>query len=265
MGWGRGGRIASTITGAVIVAIGVLVAACSGDSTGVNNGATTEYGAAVAVGNGTARSYQVVQNGALTELGVALSQGVLDSLPTTPRMGGYEYVLPLPSGNSTQFQVVGFNWNPTGHPPSTVYTVPHFDVHFYMISPTERGAIDPTDPAFAAKAANVPTAAFRIAGYVADQPANAVPHMGVHWTDSNAGEFHGQSFTRTFILGSWDGRFIFFEPMVTRAYLLTHPDEVIPLASASQRAISGYYPTGYRVSWNAASAEWRIALANLAH
>ena len=264
MGQDRGGRIARMAAGAASVAMAVLVTACSSDSTGTNGGATTTYGAAVAVGNGTARSYEVVQNGAPTELGVALSHGALDSLPTTPQMGGYEYLLPLPSGNSTQFQMVGVNWNPTGHPPAMVYTVPHFDIHFYMISSAERSAIDPTDPAFATKAANLPTAVFRVTGYVADPPANAVPHMGVHWTDSTAGEFHGQPFTRTFILGSWDGRFIFLEPMVTRAYLLTQPDEVIPLASASQRAISGYYPAEYRVSWNAALAEWRIALTNLA-
>lgn len=258
------GRVARRSAGAAIIVMGVLVSACSSNSTGADPGPTTEYGAAVILGNGTARSYQVLQKGVPTELGVALSQGALDSLPMTPQMGGYEYPLPLPSGNTTQFQVVGLNWNPSGHPPPMVYTVPHFDIHFYMISSTERNAIVPSDPAFATKAAYLPTADFRLAGYVPGAPGDAVPRMGLHWSDSNAGEFHGQAFTRTFILGSWDGRFIFLEPMVTRAYLLTHPDEVIPLGSASQHAINGYYPAGYRVSWNAAGAEWRIAMTNLA-
>jgi hypothetical protein len=141
--------------------------------------------------------------------------------------------------------------------------VPHFDFHFYMVSLADRNAIDPSDPAFATKAANLPTAGFRLAGYAADPPANAIPHMGLHWTDSNAPEFHGQPFTRTFITGSWDGRFTFFEPMVTRAYLLTNPNDVVPVASASQRAISGYYPSAYRVTWDGAKAEWRIGLASL--
>ncbi len=260
-----GGSVARLSVSAVIVGMGVLAAACSSDSIGAGSEPATQYGAAVAVGNGTARSYEVVQNGSPTELGVALSQGALDSLPMTPKMGGYEYQLPLPAGNLTQYQIIGLNWNPTGHPPSMVYTVPHFDFHFYMISPAERSAIDPSDPAFATKAANLPTANFSLTGYVADPPANAVPHMGLHWTDSNSGEFHGQPFTRTYVLGSWNGQFIFVEPMVTRAYLLTHPDEVVPVGSASQRAISGYYPTGYRVSWDAAATEWHVAISGLTH
>ena len=246
------------------VATGAIVTACSSDA-GANQGPSTQYGTPVTVGNGNARSYLVLQNGTPTELGVALSQGALDSLPMTPKMGGYEFLLPLPAGNTTQFQVVGLNWNPTGHPPPMVYTVPHFDFHFYMTSLADRNAIDPSDPAFATKAASLPAADFRLAGYVADPPANAIPHMGLHWTDSNAPEFHGQPFTRTFITGSWNGQFTFFEPMVTRAYLLTNPDEVVPVGSASQRAISGYYPAAYRVSWDGAKAEWHIALASLTH
>jgi hypothetical protein len=262
---GRAGRIAATSAGVVIVMAAVLAVGCNSDSTDSNGQAITTYGTAVPVGNGTARTYLKAEGGIPTEVGVALSQGALDSLPMTPKMGGYEYVLTFPTGNSTQYQTVGLNWNPTGHPPSTVYTIPHFDVHFYMITPAERGAMDATDPAFATKSANLPAAAYQVAGYVADPIANFIPHMGLHWTDSNSGEFHGQPFTRTFIYGSWNGQFTFLEPMITRAYLLTQPNEVVPLGRAAQHAISGYYPAGYRVSWNGATSEYQIALTSLMH
>lgn len=259
----KGGRIAGSLAAAGLAAAAVF-AACSSDRIGAGSKPTTEYGANVAVGNGTARSYQVMQNGVPTEIGIELTPGVMDSLPTAPKMGGYEYSLPLPAGNKTQYQVIGLNWNPTGHPPPNVYTVPHFDFHFYMVSQAERGAIDPaTDTAFATQAANLPTSAFSLPGYVNDPPANAVPHMGLHWTDSNAPEFHGQPFTRTFIIGSWNGQFIFDEPMITRAYLLTHPTDSVPVATAAQRAISGYYPTAYRVRWDAAASVWHVALSGL--
>lgn len=258
----RGAAATGAAACALAAATAIITIACSGDG-GTPEAPTTQYGTPVTVGNGTARAYLVLQNGAPVELGVALSEAAMDNLPTAPQMGGYEYVLPLPAGNTTQYQVIGLNWNPTGHPPPMVYTVPHFDFHFYMLSPTERNAIDPSDPAFATKAANLPTADFRLAGYVADPPANAIPHMGLHWTDANAPEFHGQSFTRTFITGSWNGQFIFFEPMVTRAYLLTDPNDSVSLATASQRAISGYYPSAYRVKWDGTNAEWRVGLANL--
>jgi hypothetical protein len=34
------------------------------------------------------------------------------------------------------------DWEPHGHPPPGVYDVPHFDFHFYMITPEERAGID---------------------------------------------------------------------------------------------------------------------------
>ncbi|MGH7583672.1 MAG: DUF5602 domain-containing protein [Gemmatimonadales bacterium] len=259
----RAGAVPQTAAHVATAVLGVTLLACSGSPANTTPQSSTQYGSTVAVGNGTARSYLVTENGKPTELGVALSQGALDSLPATPKMGGYEYLVPLPATNPTQFQVIGLNWNPTGHPPAMIYTVPHFDVHFYMISLQEKNAIDPSDPAFGADAANLPAAPFRAANYVNDPPANVVPHMGLHWTDSTAAEFHGQPFTRTLINGSWNGQFTFIEPMVARAYLLTNPDDLIPVVPASQHSIAGYYPSAYRVSWNAANAEWRVALAQL--
>lgn len=247
-----------------LAAVVTLVASCSRDTTAPKPTSVTAYGAPVAVGNGNARSYLVLADGTPTELGIALSAGALDGLPQTPVMGGYEFLLPFPAGNTTQYQVIGLNWNPAGHPPPMVYTVPHFDFHFYMMTLADRNAIVPSDPTFATKAANLPPEQLRPSGYVADIPANAVPQMGLHWTDSTAAEFHGQPFTRTFINGSWNGAFTFLEPMVTRAYLLTHPDDLIPVRSTSQHALAGYYPKAYRVSWDAADSEWHVALASLA-
>jgi hypothetical protein len=258
--WKRNGRLAGGITVlAGLMAAASLMASCSNDSTGANE--TTEFGAPVTLGNGTAKSYIVQRNGVPTELGVILSEAALDNLQTAPVMGGYESLVPLPANNPTQYKVIGLNWNPAGHPP--VYMLPHFDVHFYMISEAEKNAIVPTDPDFAAKAASLPAAAFSIPGFVNDIPANAVPRMGLHWTDPSAPEFHGVPFTRTFIEGSWNGRFIFLEPMLTRAYLLTHPNELVPVGRAPQTDTPGYYPGAYRASWDAGKSEWRIGLANL--
>ncbi|HTE46970.1 MAG TPA: DUF5602 domain-containing protein [Gemmatimonadaceae bacterium] len=244
-------------------ATAVLAASCSDDTTGVDSQPVTEFGTPVTIGDGTARSYIVMQDGKPTELGIALSEAAAEGLPTQATMMGYEYLLPLPATNPTQFQIVAVNWNPTGHPPPMVYTVPHFDFHFYMMSLADRNAIVASDPAFATKAANVPGEPFRQPGYVADPPEAAVPMMGLHWTDPAAPEFHGEPFTRTYITGSWNGQLTFFEPMVTREYLLSHPNDSIPVGSAAQRAIPGFYPTAYRVRWDAANEEWQIALSNL--
>jgi hypothetical protein len=87
--------------------------------------------------------------------------------------------------------------------------------------------------------------------------------MGLHWINPSSPEFHQLGFTRTFIFGSWDGRFTFLEPMVTRDYLLQRPDDLVDLPRLGLHDPAGYYPTAYRVQWDADSEEWRVALAGL--
>jgi len=113
--------------------------------------------------------------------------------------------------------------------------VPHFDFHIYIVAKAERDAIDSAalgDAQYLAKSAAQPAAEERAPGFAAlaapGTPVVAVPHMGVHWVDLSAPELQGalgnpqgyKPFTTTFIHGAWDGKFIFDEPMVTRAFIL---------------------------------------------
>jgi hypothetical protein len=74
-------------------------------------------------------------------------------------------------------------------------------------------------------------------------------------------------FTKTYIYGSWNGEFVFAEPMITRAYLLEKRatddpavrDETIPVPSAGF-AQPGYYPEAYRIRWDETSREYLISL-----
>ena len=284
---GRGNRGPWWLTLAGAATIAVLGAACDNspagpaltvpDAASADRGADDEgsakapkvqrrYGRAVRVGHGSAHSYLDFVHGKPIELGITLSEQALDGLPTLGAGMSFEYLLPLPHGNPTQYQLVELDWNPGGHPPPMVYTVPHFDFHFYEISLAERNAIVPSDPAYAAKAANLPAVQFRTPGWFPPPgPAvdNAVPFMGLHWINPASPEFQGLGFSRTFIIGSWDGHFTFYEPMVTRAYLLGKPNDVaaLPVAQSYERA--GWYPGAYRVSWDAASREWNVAITQL--
>lgn len=59
--------------------------------------------------------------------------------------------------------------------------------------------------------------------------------------------------------------------MITRAYILskkttTDPakiDEVIPVSTAQKYSPAGYYPSAYRITWDAEQQEYRIALTQL--
>ena len=97
-------------------------------------------------------------------------------------------------------------------------------------------------------------------------PAMAVPRMGLHWLDANAPELRGIPFTTTMIVGTWDGRVIFQEPMITRDFILsraTAGDTTVALSLPKRASPAGVLPGGYRVSYDAATKEYRIALTSL--
>jgi hypothetical protein len=262
-----------------------LVAACDQDRTVTDPAANlskggpqqgTFYGAAVKVGNGIGRSYFSVEGGVLREVGVALSEAALQGLPGSEGHNGHhaagnphrhenEYVLPMHPQNPTPFQHVGLNWMAEGHPP--VYQVPHFDVHFYMISLAERNAMTPADPQWIQKARNLPAPEFIPERYVSTHVLAGVepeeetfPRMGMHWVDIASPEFGGAPFDATFIYGSFDGKIIFGEPMVAYDLLASKPN----LERELPRAQRGYNAGKYRVYWNENTKEYRIAMADFA-
>ena len=90
-----------------------------------------------------------------------------------------------------------------------------------------------------------------------------VPQMGVHWLDSASPELGGATFTKTFIWGSYDGEFVFWEPMMTRDYLLTRPQEVTELPQPAAYKRDGWYATSYEISYSRTGNEYIIALRDL--
>jgi hypothetical protein len=283
--------------------VSTLTPAASLDRAGFDEaGNHRQYGTPVHVGNGTVRTYVVLDQkneGRPLEIGVAMSEASLEGLPAPMEMpaehgkSGHDmsnmnmYLLDLPAQNPSQYKFVQFDWNPTGHEPDSVYTLPHFDFHFYTVPVEVRNSIVPSAPGYAQMAANKPAQQYwypfhldaaTLSGGAPDS-AVTVPLMGMHWLDVRSPELQKlagnpgawQPFTKTFIYGSWNGQFIFDEPMITRAYILskktaTDPaaiDEVIPVSTAQKYSPAGYYPSAYRITWDARQQEYRIALTQL--
>lgn len=217
----------------------------------------TFYGPAAPMGQGVARAWVSVNNeGEPVSLGVNISERAAMHQPEEH----VEYVLELPKAAAAMpFNHVTLGWNPHGHFPPGVYDVPHFDVHFNMIDIPTRLAIPGMappymDPALASQ--YVP------AGYI--QTPGVEPAMGAHWVDIFSDEFQaGGVFTNTLILGSYNANVIFWEPMVTVQYLMTHPDDVRPVRQPAAYQVSGYYPLTYSVTYHESPDEFRIALDNL--
>ena len=281
----------ATIPGAVVAAF-FFVNACSDQRPGparttgpevaplvANSQDGTYFGDVVPLGPGNARTYVTLQNGSPLEIGVELNEGAIQGLPTTGGHDGHNnthhmmtnaWDLPLPpQADATAYKSVNIGWMPTGHEPP--YNRPHFDFHFYLVPTAERLAIDPADPQWGQKAASLPSQEYWPQRYfplnlLINKPAGAVtvPAMGLHWLDIAAPELHGAEFRYTLFYGSWNGRIIFDEPMITKAVLESRETVDVTLPPAARYASEGFRAGGYRVYYDEATDRHRVALTQLA-
>ena len=200
--------------------------------------------------NGKAWTWvQLNKEGKPERLAVSINQAALNSVPTDdmPSHEGHSMddniVLDLNTkANITPFNHVWLNWNPAGHPPENIYTKPHFDIHFYMESSSEREQyLDPV------KLDASPAAEYLPANYFGGEP---VPTMGKHYVDLTSPELdpvNPKPFTQTFIYGSYNSKVVFYEPMITLDFLKTTADFTRTIPQPAKYQTSGYYPTQMRV------------------
>lgn len=243
--------------GAILLALLGLIAGC--DLTGSDDSSAPEirYGEWEAVGNGQARAWvRLGSNGDPSALGITMTEAALDGLPSGPEPTDYH--LHLPQGVSVPpYSHLGLDWNPAGHPPPQIYTVPHFDAHFYTLPEETKESIQ------GGPATTFPADQYVPDGYVADSVN--VPQMGMHYLPTQAPEFNGEPFTHTLIYGFYQGELAFVEPMFTVDFLENQPDVTasVPQPDAYQK--SGYYPMQYIVRHDADEGAYIITLADLTY
>lgn len=226
-----------------------------------NNSCNTFYGSAVQMGNGHVRSWINIRksDNKPLALGIEMTDCSLQNLSMDPlNFAGNTFFLALhPKAlSTTPFNHIAINWEPAGHEPPGIYDVPHFDMHFYKISVAERLAITGV-PGLA------PPAGYLPAAYVIQ--AATVPQMGTHWIDPSSPELPPtlSPFTYTFIYGSNNGKTIFNEPMITRAFMLSGAS----VSKAFPQPLlftpnNTYYPTVYKIWKNTENDRHYVALTD---
>lgn len=220
---------------------------------------TTYSGPETRVGNGVAHSWLLVDGECRpAELGLSFSASALTGLPSTMPTTEYALLLP-PQASRTPFTHIVINWNPMGHIPPAVYTVPHFDFHFYIITPEIRSGIATTDQGLA-RVQKKPAADYLPANYIY-ATGGEEPRMGAHWVDPGSPEFHGEPFTSTFIYGTYDGALAFLEPMASLEYIQTKPTFLRSVSTPKRYAVPGYYPTSYGMRYDSAAQVYSVYLA----
>lgn len=249
----------------------------------------TTWGEPLPLGSGEAKAFVTLDEDGHPRLaGISLDEAALSDLPEEPGDGrwdvkdtggnvimsccGHEYILPLPEeAAATPFENIIINWNPTGHPPAGIYDAPHFDLHFYTIPNEERVVIAPAASNEMCSAPNPPDIGgehpvpvscetFKMAtmplpedqlppGYTS--VGEVAPGMGDHLVNLQAPELLGEApFTYTWIYGAYGGRLIFYEPMITLAYLQEKNEDVCsPIPMPETMPEPGYYPTQYCIRY----------------
>lgn len=224
-------------------------------------------GPQVALGYGKVRSWiSVDSNGLPSEIGLeitpeAFKNLVMENGKTLPPDGETILVpLHLKATQSTPFDHIGLNWNPNGHEPEGIFNVPHFDIHFYMISVEEQMAIPAWSPETDAAFNNYPPMGYMPADYFTPPGRDtAEPQMGKHWLPVNLPAF--LPFSKIMIYGSYDGQLIFVEPMITLDYLLSNVDFSMDYSQPEHFAKAGNYPTKYNIYHDAITGNTYVTLS----
>lgn len=183
-------------------AVGVLATGTASARTESAANLIAHDGESAEFGDGTVKTGATTNSsGELVSLDVHVDGDALTSVDddeTEPHESVAAHV-PLPSDvNTHQFTFVGLHYNPVGHAPPGIYTVPHFDFHFYMV---EESMVESIPLGVAAY--DIPDEQFP-PGYQLEDPRLIVPEMGEHLLDGTAPEFGDGEFTHTYVYGIYD-------------------------------------------------------------
>ncbi|MEQ9483539.1 DUF5602 domain-containing protein [Coleofasciculus sp. F4-SAH-05] len=244
--------------GAALVALGTVNAVQ----------AATLYGETEPLGDGFIRSFVELDNdGKPSEIGVAFSQGAL-SLPTEPPDLPFNVFLP-PEASATPFNYIHVTYRPRGYPGlPPVFDVPRFSIDFSLLRPQERELICPNPdrsgslPACVGEelqqAIKTPESGTVPDGMVTDSFGEA--GYGVRYFDPDTSL---NPFTSFYEYGFFGGKLSSLDVIVTKAFLETQPDSRYQIKLPKSYSKSGYYPTEYRISYDATSQEYKVGYSGL--
>jgi len=167
-----------------------------------------------------------------------------DGIPYLGFRWSYES-LPSYMKEVTTVDHISLDYNPCGHPPANVFTVPHYDVHIYMISPEQRTCMtcdmipdapicNPFLQTTKSGKAFFNAATVQPSGQLSNMPANFsfglydnVPLMGGHsWNPSTQPDLTVGTWTDPYwLMGSYDGGITNYEPMIPLSFITGTEDK----------------------------------------
>lgn len=215
-----------------------------------------------------------------------------DGLPYFGFRWSYE-TLPAEIQEVTGIDHISIDWNACGHPPVEKFGAAHYDLHIYRESPEYRTCmtcVTPPgapicDPTPGAQLTPNGEAFFNIAVVTPDalerafdplsQPANMpadyvvgvgdfVPLMGGHaWNPAHEPPSFLEWVDPVWIMGSYDGGIIDYEPMIPFAFMTGEDDKVFSESLSYEGQTISDLPSSYTVAYNATTKEVSITLTGV--
>jgi len=174
--------------------------------------------------------------------------------------------MPEAARNQSGFTHFTMYWEAGGHPPGP-YMTPHFDFHFYTVSPAERMAIDCKDNAKPAALPNgfalpdipLPPEMAKMTG-VPTLIGLCVPQMGMHALLATEMESK-DPFRGSMVIGYYQGKPVFIEPMLSKTMLMEKKsfDLAIPAIPGI-----GAHPTKFHAEYDTAKQSYRFTFSGFA-
>ncbi|MBX7134846.1 MAG: hypothetical protein K1X67_19425 [Fimbriimonadaceae bacterium] len=195
--------------------------------------------------------------GNVVEVGFSITETLIDNPPAGMGSGpaGAFATLKFPPATRSQTFLNHFelHWNTMGHEPP-VYMKPHWDFHFYGVSPEDVFNALPPDPGNPLDGQIPP-------GYAYPGPEALVPEMGVHAAPFS--DFApGYDFEHTFIYGYYGGKTTFIEPMVTQEFLQRKQGYQLNIPQPQILGRSTRFPTRLIARWMNSARKWEFVLTD---
>lgn len=242
----------------------VLVSAHAEENGGIVGGQDVE------LFGGTLSSFaELDANGKVTEASIVVPLAALEAAPIdhAGHAGGVsefkvDAVVEYPAEvqATTYLNHLGLFWNPAGHEPTGRYGVPHWDFHFFTLTPDEAAAIDCSD-------SDQGDLSLVSEGWTDPEPF-CVPLMGFHSLPASEfttpGEMQDGFFEEVMIGGHYGGAFIFIEPMITQELLLRREDISLPIPRPAKLGRQTLYPGSFEATYDAATDSYTFTFGNFA-
>lgn len=240
---------------AAIFGLIVTVSGCAEGLRTVDGECQDMFGADVCTW-GTLSGDEVVEFGATIPLAAIEGAPAEAELVWPPVMAAAAVRFPEEVRQATGFDHLGINWEPHGHPPA-LFMTPHFDFHFYSLTPAEIAAVD---------CSNVEKPASLPSGYALPDieipdlgtlVGICVPAMGMHAmpeTEIDDTELFGASM----LVGYYQQSLISVEPMISQAKLEARQSFEMEVPAVPSTGPVTAWPTGFEAVYDESAEAYRF-------